>query len=190
MAPIPGHTLCGERTYKDTLTANIREVTCYYCKLAWDKRFNKSASLNLTKESILRRALLNDIITPDEASSSDWKRAAQTVAEEWNDSWPEGEGFGSSDMTAVIRDVLATMGVNVDYVGGRLRRTAGITKVDAQAYDLIGPGALVTIVNRFDQTSKGRAVMLGPAGWVLNMGGRHGTPAIATPSNVVSVKRK
>jgi len=33
----------------------------------------------------------------------------------------------------------------------------------------------------------GRAVMLGPAGWVLNMGGAHGTPGIATDENTVSV---
>lgn len=35
----------------------------------------------------------------------------------------------------------------------------------------------------------GRAVMRGPAGWVLNMGGKHGTPGIATPDNFVEVKR-
>lgn len=35
----------------------------------------------------------------------------------------------------------------------------------------------------------GRAVMLGPAGWVLNMGGRHGTPAIANEENIVKVNK-
>ena len=34
----------------------------------------------------------------------------------------------------------------------------------------------------------GRAVLRGPAGWVLNMGGRYGTPGIATPDNVVKVR--
>lgn len=53
---------------------------------------------------------------------------------------------------------------------------------------LIKPGALVTIVNRFGQKRVGRAVMRGPAGWVLNMGGAHGTPAIATDENVIKVK--
>lgn len=33
----------------------------------------------------------------------------------------------------------------------------------------------------------GRAVMRGPAGWVLNMGGRYGTPAVATTSNITKV---
>jgi hypothetical protein len=35
----------------------------------------------------------------------------------------------------------------------------------------------------------GRAVMPGPAGWVLNMGGRYGTPGVATPENIVSVRK-
>ena len=33
----------------------------------------------------------------------------------------------------------------------------------------------------------GRAVMRGPAGWVLNMGGKHGTPAIASTENIVRI---
>lgn len=51
----------------------------------------------------------------------------------------------------------------------------------------IKPGDRVTIVNRFGQESTGRATMRGPAGWVLNMGGAHGTPAIATDDNIVKV---
>ena len=35
----------------------------------------------------------------------------------------------------------------------------------------------------------GRAVMRGPAGWVLNMGGRHGTPGIASDDNIVKIRR-
>lgn len=37
--------------------------------------------------------------------------------------------------------------------------------------------------------STGRAVMRGPAGWVLNMGGRYGTPGIAGESNTVRIKK-
>ena len=33
----------------------------------------------------------------------------------------------------------------------------------------------------------GRAVMRGPAGWVINIGGAHGTPKVATPENLVRV---
>jgi hypothetical protein len=56
-------------------------------------------------------------------------------------------------------------------------------------FEAIRPGSRVTIVDRFGVEHSGRAVMRGPAGWVLNMGGRHGTPAIATPENVRQVDR-
>jgi len=54
-------------------------------------------------------------------------------------------------------------------------------------YARIRPGMRVSILDRFGKVSTGRVVMSGPAGWVLNMGGRHGTPAIASPQNVVRV---
>jgi hypothetical protein len=53
--------------------------------------------------------------------------------------------------------------------------------------DVIRAGDRVTIVNRFGQRRTGRAVMRGPAGWVLNMGGPHGTPAIADNESIVKV---
>ena len=56
-------------------------------------------------------------------------------------------------------------------------------------FDTIKARDRVTIVDRFGQQRTGRAVMRGPAGWVLNMGGRHGTPGIASPENVVRVVR-
>lgn len=47
-------------------------------------------------------------------------------------------------------------------------------------------GDRLTIKNRFDQTHSGRIVMKAQyGGWVLNMGGKHGTPGIATTANVV-----
>ena len=52
----------------------------------------------------------------------------------------------------------------------------------------IRPGSRVTIVDRFGKQRTGRAVMRGPHGWLLNMGGRHGTPAIASADNIVAVK--
>jgi len=54
--------------------------------------------------------------------------------------------------------------------------------------DAIKAGDRVTIVNRFGQSHTGRAVMRGPAGWVLNMGGKHGTPAIASDENITRVQ--
>lgn len=35
--------------------------------------------------------------------------------------------------------------------------------------------------------ASGRATMLGPAGWVLNMGGPHGTPGVCTDKNFVRI---
>lgn len=56
--------------------------------------------------------------------------------------------------------------------------------------DTIRAGDRVTIVNRFGQESTGRAVMPSTYdGWVLNMGGRYGTPAIATDENTIRVTK-
>ena len=63
-------------------------------------------------------------------------------------------------------------------VGGRSWLDSGVIRA----------GDRVTIVDRFGKQRTGRAVMRGPYGWVLNMGGAHGTPAIATNENIVSVK--
>lgn len=71
----------------------------------------------------------------------------------------------------------------IDVTNARHRST------NPDLYDAIRHGDRVTIVNRFGQQRTGRAVMRGPAGWVLNMGGPHGTPAIASPENVTRVKK-
>lgn len=55
--------------------------------------------------------------------------------------------------------------------------------------DDIRAGDRVTIVDRHGQQRTGRAVMKGPHGWVLNMGGKHGTPGIASDANVTSVRK-
>jgi len=64
------------------------------------------------------------------------------------------------------------------------------------AIDTIRPGDRVTILvpngigrnGREYKEKTGRAVMRGPAGWVLNMGGRYGTPGIAGEDNLVRIK--
>jgi hypothetical protein len=63
--------------------------------------------------------------------------------------------------------------------------------------DNIKPGDRVTILvpagrgrnGQEYKESTGRAVMRGPAGWVLNMGGRYGTPGIACEDNLVRVRK-
>lgn len=64
---------------------------------------------------------------------------------------------------------------------GQLRDNPGIV-------DAIRAGDRVTIVNRFGQKQTGRAVMRSShGGWVLNLGGAHGTPGLADESNIVKV---
>jgi hypothetical protein len=69
--------------------------------------------------------------------------------------------------------------------------------IEKNAIELIKAGSRVTILVQngigrngpeFRQKT-GRAVMKGPAGWVLNMGGKHGTPGIASEDNIVSVRQ-
>lgn len=59
-----------------------------------------------------------------------------------------------------------------------------MTKIES-----IGPGDRVTIVDRFGMSRTGKAVMRGPAGWVLNMGGRFGTPAVAAEETILKIKK-
>ncbi len=59
----------------------------------------------------------------------------------------------------------------------------------AAIHDTIGHGDRVTFVDRFGKQQSGKAVMRGPAGWVLNMGGRHGTPAVPSADSIVKVRK-
>ena len=57
--------------------------------------------------------------------------------------------------------------------------------------DAIRPGDRVTILTRHGQERTGRAVMRSSTGgWVLNLGGPHGTPGLADEDNIVKVKKK
>lgn len=69
------------------------------------------------------------------------------------------------------------------------KRRQKAPEINPNLVQAIRPGDRVTIVNRFGQQSTGKAVMPSSSGgWVLNMGGAHGTPAIANESNIVKVK--
>lgn len=54
----------------------------------------------------------------------------------------------------------------------------------------IRPGDRVTIVNAQGQQRTGRVVFAFADRCVLNMGGRYGTPAVATDANIVRVQPK
>lgn len=68
------------------------------------------------------------------------------------------------------------------------RRQAGARR-NPDLFDTIRPGDRVTIVNRFGQQQTGRATIINRRDdvVVLNLGGPHGTPGIATRENVVKV---
>jgi hypothetical protein len=57
-------------------------------------------------------------------------------------------------------------------------------------FENVRPGDHVTIRTPQGQTRSGRVVMLGTHGPVLNLGGKHGTPGVATPTNFVCATRK
>lgn len=55
----------------------------------------------------------------------------------------------------------------------------------------ISPGDRVTWVDRFGKERTGKAVMPSShGGWVLNMGGAHGTPAVVDNANIVRVSKR
>ena len=80
----------------------------------------------------------------------------------------------------------------------QLKQKASAMQKQAQAvqaepvnedFSSIGHGDHVTIKTPQGQTQKGKAVMRGPHGWVLNLGGKHGTPGIASEKNYLSHRK-
>jgi hypothetical protein len=71
--------------------------------------------------------------------------------------------------------------------GRRAARQPAGTTGWGDLYDSIRHGSRVTFVDRQGKRRTGRAVMLGPGGWVLNMGGAHGTPQVVHPDSVLRV---
>lgn len=57
--------------------------------------------------------------------------------------------------------------------------------------EVVRHGDILTILSPHGGTFKGRAVMRTSdrAGWVINIGGAHGTPKLALPHNLYSVKQ-
>jgi hypothetical protein len=73
-------------------------------------------------DDVIHRALSSDLLTPEEAHSTKVKAAARDAADSLNEYWPEGEGFGSSDMTSVIKEMLEGAGFRTAYKNNRLVR--------------------------------------------------------------------
>jgi hypothetical protein len=56
-------------------------------------------------------------------------------------------------------------------------------------YNEIQVGDTVYFSTPHSAELKGRAVMKGPAGWVLNCGGRHGTPRVVSEKNFIKLRK-
>lgn len=76
----------------------------------------------VSPDALIARAVTSGFITPDKANQRDVQRAAQYVAEDISERWPEGEGFGSSDYTYALKQFLDEIGVAAHFVGGRLTK--------------------------------------------------------------------
>lgn len=76
-------------------------------------------------DEIIRRAVLCELLTLEESQTKKVRDAAQSEAEYLAESWPEEEGFGSSDMTPVMEGMLRSAGFQTEYREGRLCRKAG-----------------------------------------------------------------
>jgi hypothetical protein len=50
-------------------------------------------------------------------------------------------------------------------------------------------GDSVTMITPQGQELRGKAVMKGPHGWVINTGGSHGTPRVVSESNFVRMRK-
>ena len=80
--------------------------------------------------------------------------------------------------------------VNGDDLESFLAQTLDMKAPKSQGLaDSIRPGDRVTIITPHGQKQTGRAVMKGPHGWVLNLGGAHGTPGIADDENTIEVRK-
>lgn len=116
-----------------------------------------------------------------------------------NPSVPEQHQIKIAKQTLRMSDPVAhVMGGMTKEKAREILRKHGITVKENPILDSIRAGDRVTIlvpagIGREGQeyTQKtGRAVMRGPHGWVLNMGGPHGTPAVASDRNIVKVHRR
>jgi hypothetical protein len=94
----------------------------------------------------------------------------------------KGDSYGGGDDDSVAENAETFQAANDNLVG--------MTEAD---YSSISNGDHVTIKTPQGQHQRGKAVMKGPGGWVLNLGGKHGTPGIANEKNYVkhtSAKKK
>jgi hypothetical protein len=100
------------------------------------------------------------------------------------------DGYDAANAAAPYAgDTIESARDYIESVNPNTREAQDALNEQGRLVDTIRAGDRVTIVTPQGQKRTGRATMKGPAGWVLNMGGRHGTPAIASDDNVIKVKK-
>lgn len=101
---------------------------------------NKKARYVVSPGQIISRAVMNGLLSPEEAKTREVRESAQNEAERLAESWPEGEGFGSSDMTYTVQNMLNNAGLKADFVGGgRLQRLDKVASQKLKARFHEGP---------------------------------------------------
>lgn len=118
---------------------------------------------------------------PPRKSFEEWKAAVNTQVERL-------AGLSADDLPDAPYADWWEGGVSPASAAKRAIRAAG-GENPGDLFDSIRVGDRVTIVNRFGQERTGRATIPNRevGVWVLNMGGPHGTPGIATRDTVVRV---
>lgn len=104
----------------------------------------------------------------------------------------DGAKSGSEkDWAQAFAKMLRAAGVNEVSLDESGPKPTKPLRTEGAAVDAIRPGSRVTIRTPQGQERSGKAVMRSSyGGWVLNMGGAHGTPGLADDGNIVAVDGK
>lgn len=90
---------------------------------------------------------------------------------------------------AQAREIIAGYEAELRRVKAQTNPRGRVCRKNPAGWADIRPGDRVTIALYHGGSKTGRVVMRGPGGWVLNLGGAHGTPGIATPDNTLKVMK-
>lgn len=121
----------------------------------------------ISPESLLQRALMNGLISRGESEDRLFQDAAKSVAEDIRSTWSVGDGFGSSDTTYAIQQMLREAGVHADFRHGRLTRLGDKDAPSYATYILTNPGQGIDS-DRLDiqlVAERGFFRYHGPKGW-------------------------
>jgi hypothetical protein len=76
----------------------------------------------VSPDRLIHSAFVTGLITLAEAESSKLKDAAREEADSLGESWPEEEGFGSSDIWGYVQSMLSCVGIKTDWRNNKLTR--------------------------------------------------------------------